>query len=137
MTLTVIWLLPLVASVLIAFMPSRLAKSMAVLVSLATFGITIGVALVFAPGINGYQFSEQVPWIPQLHVFYHLGVDGISIWLVVLNALLMLIAVLATPVTMRNVNRFIALMLAMSAGMAGVFLAVDLVLFYVFWEAML
>jgi NADH-quinone oxidoreductase subunit M len=137
MTLTVIWLLPLVASVLIAFMPSRLAKSMAALVSLVTLGITIGVALVFAPGINGYQFSEQVPWIPQLHVFYHLGVDGISIWLVVLNALLMLIAVLATPVTMRNVNRFIALMLAMSAGMAGVFLAVDLVLFYVFWEAML
>jgi NADH-quinone oxidoreductase subunit M len=137
MTLTVIWLLPLVASLLIAFMPPRLAKSMAVLVSLVTLGITIGVALVFAPGINGYQFSEQVPWIPQLHVFYHLGVDGISIWLVVLNALLMLIAVLATPVTMRNVNRFIALMLAMSAGMAGVFLSVDLVLFYVFWEAML
>ena len=137
MTLTVIWLLPLVASVLIAFMPPRLAKWMAVLVSLVTLGITVGVALVFAPGINGYQFSEQVPWIPQLHVFYHLGVDGISIWLVVLNALLMLIAVLATPVTMRNVNRFIALMLAMSAGMAGVFLAVDLVLFYVFWEAML
>jgi len=47
------------------------------------------------------------------------------------------IAILATPVTTRNVNRFIALMLAMSAGMAGVFLAVDLVLFYVFWEAML
>jgi NADH-quinone oxidoreductase subunit M len=137
MTLTVIWLLPLVASLLIAFMPPRLAKSMAVLVSLVTLGITIGVALVFAPGLNGYQFSEQVPWIPQLHVFYHLGVDGISIWLVVLNALLMLIAVLATPVTMRNVNRFIALMLAMSAGMAGVFLSVDLVLFYVFWEAML
>src|SRR5438132_7089082 len=118
-------------------MPPRLAKSMAVLVSLVTLGITIGVALVFAPGLNGYQFSEQVPWIPQLHVFYHLGVDGISIWLVVLNALLMLIAVLATPVTMRNVDRFSALMLAMSAGMAGVFLAVDLILFYVFWEAML
>src|SRR5438132_5763703 len=118
-------------------MPPRLAKSMAVLVSLVTLGITIGVALVFAPGLNGYQFSEQVPWIPQLHVFYHLGVDGISIWLVVLNALLMLIAVLATPVTMRNVDRFSALMLGMSAGMAGVFLSVDLVLFYVFWEAML
>ena len=92
MTLTVIWLLPLVASLLIAFMPPRLAKSMAVLVSLVTLGITIGVALVFAPGLNGYQFSEQVPWIPQLHVFYHLGVDGISIWLVVLNALLTVIA---------------------------------------------
>src|SRR5467141_1837388 len=137
MTLTSIWLLPLVGAVLIAFMPPRFAKWMGVLVSLVTLGITIGVALVFAPGLNGYQFSEQVPWIPQLHIFYHLGVDGISVWLVILNALLTVIAVLATPVDKPGANRFIALLLAMSAGMAGVFLAVDLVLFYVFWEAML
>ncbi len=137
MTLTAIWLLPLVGGVLIAFIPPRFAKWLGVVVALATLGISAGVALAFAPGYHGYQFTEQVPWIPQLHVFYHLGVDGISIWLVVLNALLTVIAVLATPLTMRNVNRFIGLMLAMSAGMAGVFLAVDLVLFYVFWEAML
>ena len=137
MTLTSIWLLPLISALLIAFMPPRFAKWMGVLVALVTLGIAGGVALAFAPGHHGYQFTEQVPWIPQLHVFYHLGVDGISIWLVVLNALLTVIAVLATPVTMPNANRFIALMLAMSAGMAGVFLAVDLVLFYVFWEAML
>src|SRR5260370_7187922 len=80
---------------------------------------------------------EQGVWLPQREAFFHVGVDGISIWLVVLNALLTVIAVLATPVTMKNVNRFIGLLLAMSAGMAGVFLAVDLVLFYVFWEAML
>jgi len=55
----------------------------------------------------------------------------------VLNAFLTVIALLATPVTTRNVNRFVALMLAMSAGLAGVFMATDLVLFYVFWEAML
>ena len=137
MTLTAIWLLPLVGGVIIAFIPPRFAKWLGVVVALATLGISGGVALEFAPGYHGYQFTEQVPWIPQLHVFYHLGVDGISIWLVVLNALLTVIAVLATPLTMRNVNRFIGLMLAMSAGMAGVFLAVDLVLFYVFWEAML
>ncbi|HSS92366.1 MAG TPA: NADH-quinone oxidoreductase subunit M, partial [Candidatus Dormibacteraeota bacterium] len=137
MTLTVIWLLPLAGAALIAFLPPPLAKWMGVLVSVVTLGISAGVALAFAPGFHGYQFSEQVPWIPQLHVFYHLGVDGISVWLVVLNALLTVIAVLATPVTLKNANRFIALMLAMSAGMAGVFLAVDLVLFYVFWEAML
>jgi NADH-quinone oxidoreductase subunit M len=137
MTLTAIWLLPLVGGILIAFIPPRFAKWLGVVVALVTLGISGGVAFAFAPGYHGYQFTEQVPWIPQLHVFYHLGVDGISIWLVVLNALLTVIAVLATPLTMRNVNRFIGLMLAMSAGMAGVFLAVDLVLFYVFWEAML
>ena len=137
MTLTAIWLLPLVGGILIAFIPPRFAKWLGVVVALVTLGISAGVALAFEPGYHGYQFTEQVPWIPQLHIFYHLGVDGISIWLVVLNALLTVIAVLATPLTMRNVNRFIGLMLAMSAGMAGVFLAVDLVLFYVFWEAML
>ncbi|MHB8612131.1 MAG: complex I subunit 4 family protein, partial [Candidatus Dormibacteraceae bacterium] len=96
-----------------------------------------GVAFTFEPGYRGYQYSEAVPWIPQLRVFYRLGVDGISLWLVVLNAFLTVIALLATPVSTRNVNRFVALMLAMSAGLAGVFMATDLVLFYVFWEAML
>jgi len=137
MTLTAIWAIPLVGAILIAGMPPRFAKWMGVLVALVALGISGGVALAFAPGFHSYQFTEKVLWIPQLHVFYHLGVDGISVWLVALNALLTVIGVLATPVTMKNANRFIALMLAMSAGMAGVFLAVDLVLFYVFWEAML
>src|SRR5207302_4308837 len=137
MTLTSNWLVPLFGAILIAFMPPRFAKWMGVLVALVTLGISGGVALAFAPNFHGYQFTEQVPWIPQLHIFYHLGMDGISVWLVVLNALLTVIAVLATPVEKPGANRFIALLLAMSAGMAGVFLAVDLVLFYVFWEAML
>ena len=137
MTLTVIWLLPLVGAALIAFMPPRFAKWMSALTSLVALLIAAGVAFLFDTTSHGYQFTEQVPWIPQLHVFYHLGVDGISIWLVVLNALLTVIAVLATPLSTKNVSKFLALMLAMSAGLAGVFLAVDLVLFYVFWEAML
>ena len=137
MTLTVIWLLPLVGSALIAFMPARFAKWMSVATSLAALLIAAGVAFLFDTTAHGYQFNEQLPWIPQLHVFYHLGVDGISVWLVVLNALLTVIAVLATPLSTKNVSRFLALMLAMSSGLAGVFLAVDLVLFYVFWEAML
>ena len=137
MTLTVIWLLPLIGSALIAFMPPRFAKWFGVVVAVATLGVAAGVAFTFEPGHHGYQYSEAVPWIPQLRVFYRLGVDGISLWLVVLNAFLTVIALLATPVTTRNVNRFVALMLAMSAGLAGVFMATDLVLFYVFWEAML
>ena len=137
MTLTVLWLLPLLSAPLIAFMPPRFAKWMSVLASLVILLIAAGVAFLFDSTWHGYQFEEQVPWIPQLHVFYHLGVDGISIWLVVLNALLTVIAVLATPLSTKNISKFLALMLAMSAGMTGVFLSVDLVLFYVFWEAML
>src|SRR5207245_1465921 len=93
-------------------------------------------AFSFPPGYHGYQFTERVPWIPQLSIFYRLGVDGISLWLVVLNAFLTVIAILATPVSART-GGFVGLMLAMSAGLAGVFMATDLVLFYVFWEAML
>jgi len=137
MLLTVVWLLPLVGAALIAFMPPRLAKFWGVTVALAALAISIGVAAIFVPGTQGFQFTESQPWIPQLRIFYRLGVDGISLWLVVLNAFLTVIAILATPLTTRHVNRFIALMLAMSAGLAGVFMATDLVLFYVFWEAML
>jgi NADH-quinone oxidoreductase subunit M len=118
-------------------MPPRLAKFWGVVVSLAALAISTSVAVLFAPGTHGFQFSEAVPWIPPLRVYYQLGVDGISLWLVVLNAFLTVIAILATPITTRHVSRFIALMLAMSAGLAGVFMATDLVLFYVFWEAML
>ena len=137
MTLTVIWLLPLVGAILIAGMPPHLAKYMGVLVALGALGVAAFVALEFAPDYHHYQFTESLPWIPPLHVFYRLGIDGISLWLVLLNAFLTLIALLATPVGMRGASRFLALMLAMSAGMAGVLLATDLVLFYVFWEAML
>jgi NADH-quinone oxidoreductase subunit M len=137
MTLTVIWLLPLIGGLLIAFMPQHVAKYMAVLVALGSLGVAGFVAFSFEPGYHKYQFTEVLPWIPQLHIFYRLGVDGISLWLVVLNAFLTLIAVLATPVSMKGASRFIGLMLAMSAGMAGVLMATDLVLFYVFWEAML
>jgi NADH-quinone oxidoreductase subunit M len=137
MTLTVLWLLPLVGAALIAFMPPRFAKYSGVLVALASLAIAGDVAFSFEPGVHRYQFAEAAPWIPQLHVFYRLGVDGISLWLIVLNSFLTVIALLATPLTMRNSSRFLALMLAMSAGMAGVLMASDLVLFYVFWEAML
>ena len=138
MTLTVIWLLPLVGAVLVAGMTPRLAKFWGVVVALASLAMSIMVAVFFVPGANGFQFAETLPWIPQLKIFYRLGVDGISLWLVVLNAFLTVIAILATPLTTtRHVNRFIALILAMSAGLAGLFMATDLVLFYVFWEAML
>ena len=137
MTLTILWLLPLIGGVLVAFMPARLSKLMSAITAIVTLGIAVGVALVFDPSAHQYQFTEVVPWVPQLSIFYRLGVDGISIWLVVLNAFLTVIAVLATPIRMKNANRFLGLILAMSAGLAGLFLAVDLVLFYVFWEAML
>jgi len=136
MTLTSMWLIPLVGGALVAFMPPPLAKWFGALVATVALAIAAFVAFSFAPGYHGFQFTEKLEWIPQLSIFYRLGVDGISLWLLVLNAFLTLIAVLATPVT-RRTGGFVGLMLAMSAGLAGVFMATDLVLFYVFWEAML
>src|SRR5438094_7060081 len=128
--------MPLVGGALVAFLPPRLAKWFGTLVALAALVIAGFVALNFASDYKGFQFTEKLAWIPQFSIFYRLGVDGISLWLVVLNAFLTVIAVLATPVNART-GGFVGLMLAMSGGLAGVFMATDLVLFYVFWEAML
>ena len=136
MTLTSLWLLPLVGGALVTFLPPRLAKWFGALVALIALVIAGFVAANFATDYKGFQFTEKLEWIPQLAIFYRLGVDGISLWLVVLNAFLTLIAILATPVTKRT-GGFVGLMLAMAGGLAGVFMATDLVLFYVFWEAML
>jgi NADH-quinone oxidoreductase subunit M len=135
-TLTSLWVIPLVAGVLVFRLPAPVAKWSGALAALVALLIAVFVAINFAPGYHGFQFTEKVEWIPQLSIFYRLGVDGISLWLIVLNAFLTLIAILATPVNHRT-GGFVALMLAMSAGLAGVFMATDLVLFYVFWEAML
>ncbi len=95
MTLTAIWLMPLVGGALVAFLPPRLAKWLGALVALVAMATAAFVAFSFAAGYHGYQFTERLVWIPQLSIFYRLGVDGISLWLVVLNAFLTVIAILA------------------------------------------
>jgi NADH-quinone oxidoreductase subunit M len=136
--LTLIWLLPVAGGLAVAFLPAHFGKWLAVLMAAATLGLAVAVAWSFNPSIHGYQFAEHAAWIPQIHADYYLGVDFVSVWLVVLNALIGLIAVLATPALRENRSgRFLGLLLVMEGGMAGVFLSVDLLLFYVFWEAML
>ncbi|GAC1653267.1 MAG: NADH-quinone oxidoreductase subunit M [Candidatus Dormibacteraceae bacterium] len=136
--LTAIWLVPVLGGLLVAFLPPHFGKWLAVVVAGVPLLLAGYVAFAFDPSGHGYQFAEQVSWIPQLKVDYYLGVDSISVWLVVLNALIGVIAVLATPaVTGNRTSGFLGLLLAMTGGMAGVFLAADLLLFYFFWEAML
>jgi NADH-quinone oxidoreductase subunit M len=135
--LTLIWLVPAAGGVLVAFLPRAAAKLTAALVALVALLLTLIVAFSFDAGHHGYQFAEQATWVPQLQISYHLGVDGLSVWLLILNALIALVAVLATPRRTVRLSGFLGLMLLMEAGMAGVFVALDLVLFYVFWEGML
>jgi len=135
--LSAIWVLPALGGIVISFLPRSAARVAAVAVALAELALTLALAGLFDAGHHGYQFTEQASWIPQLSVSYHLGVDGLSVWLLVLNALIGAVAVLATPSVWPRAGAFLGLMLVMEAGMAGVFLSLDLLLFYVFWEAML
>jgi NADH-quinone oxidoreductase subunit M len=135
--LTAIWAVLVGGGILVALLPARFGKWLAVLTAVVDLALAGYAAATFDPGGHGYQFTEKLAWIPQLKADYYIGVDGISIWLVVLNALMTLVAVLATPVSLVRGSRFTGLLLMMSGGMAGVFLAADLVVFYVFWEAML
>ncbi len=84
------------------------------------------------------QFVEQRPWIPAWGVSYHLGLDGLSLWLVLLTTFLTPLCLLGSWTSIeKRVREFVVFMLLLEAGMIGVFVSLDLFLFYVFWEAML
>ncbi|MBT5549212.1 MAG: NADH-quinone oxidoreductase subunit M, partial [Nitrospina sp.] len=83
------------------------------------------------------QFVQMLHWVPALHINYLVGVDGISLWMVVLTTFLGLLAILFSFTQKEGFRNFVALMLALEAGTLGVFLALDTILFYVFWELML
>ena len=132
---------PLLGVLLLLFVDrerSELAKWIALLASGVT--LLISLPLYFAFDIDGpaFQFVERVSWISAWGVEYHLGLDGISLFLVLLTTLLTFISVLSawTAVT-KNVREFMITMLLLEVGMNGVFVALDVFLFYVFWELML
>lgn len=100
--------------------------------------IVLGLWWGATPGENGYLYMLRAPWIPAMGIQFLLGMDGISLLLVLLTAVLGPVAVLVSWNTVqRNWPAFASLLLATQAGIMGVFLALDLVLFYVFWELML
>jgi NADH-quinone oxidoreductase subunit M len=95
----------------------------------------IAVAIGFQPEVSGVQMETRIPWLPQVGIEFHLGVDGISLWLIVLTALLSVTAVLVSwEAVQARARGYYALMLALESGMLGVFAALDIILFYVFFE---
>jgi NADH-quinone oxidoreductase subunit M len=113
-------------------------KLIALGVSVVTFLASIPLFTMFEAGRRGMQFTEQVPWVPSLGVTYSLGVDGIGVLLILMTTFLSAISILSSfgAVTER-VKAYYATLLALETGMIGVFAALDLVLFYIFWEAVL
>ena len=138
--LSVIILVPLVGAFGALALPKYAGWGWSLLVGLVDLGACIWLLTQFSGAPHGFQFVETQPWVPGLGVSYTLGVDGMSVFLITLNALLTVIALAASWITIRAGDRsreYLALMLLLAAGMQGVFLATNLLLFYVFWELML
>ncbi|UCC89583.1 MAG: NADH-quinone oxidoreductase subunit M [Anaerolineales bacterium] len=135
--LTLITFIPLAAVVIVALIPGnreREIKWFSVVVSLIPLVLSVWVWVLFQPG-GGMQFLEEAVWIPTLNAYYRMGVDGISIPLVFLTALLTTLSLFYSAYTIKvRVKEFFLLFLLLEMGMIGVFVALDLVLFYVFWE---
>jgi NADH-quinone oxidoreductase subunit M len=132
---------PLIGIVLIALLPrTNLAaiRATALVTALATWVVSLLLLGAFRPDVAGFQLGESVGWIPAFGISYRLGVDGISVALVVLTTTLTWVSILASfrPISDR-VKEYMISFLVLEIGMVGVFLALDMFLFYVFWELVL
>jgi len=138
--LSLIIFIPLVAA-LGLLMVSRDNVAMIRIVGVGAAGASLALSLwllfSFDTSNPDMQFVQTFHWVPALNINYLVGVDGISLWMVVLTAFLGLIALLFSFSQKEGLRNFVALMLALEAGTLGVFLALDTILFYVFWELML
>jgi NADH-quinone oxidoreductase subunit M len=136
--LTALLVLPLIGMVPVLLAPAPRAKYIALVVTLLEFLLSLGLWWVFDPTSGDMQFTAIAPWLPNWGINYHVGIDGISLFMVLLSTALMPLAVLSSwhYITERE-RGYYALMLALTTGMLGVFVALDLFVFYVFWELML
>ncbi len=139
--LTILTFLPIAgALVMLVFMRGRPSayKTAALVTTIITFAISVYLAARFRTDTAGFQFQEDHSWIGSFGISYHLGVDGISLLLVLLTTLLSMVAILGTwnSIKDRGLAFFISL-LVLETGMLGVFVSMDLFLFYMFWEIQL
>jgi NADH-quinone oxidoreductase subunit M len=140
MILSTVTFLPALGALAVLLLPRRdgLARVAALLVSLLTFAVSLPLWTRFNGASADYQFVEQRAWMPSFGISYHVGIDGISLLLVLLTTFLMPVVVLSSwRYIEARWKEFAITMLLLETGMLGVFVALDLFLFYVFWEAML
>jgi NADH-quinone oxidoreductase subunit M len=133
--------LPVAGMLVLVFIPRRREgwiKNFSLFVTLLVFGVSLAVLFRFDGSLDVMQMVEKRSWLPGYGIQYFLGIDGISLWLVLLTTFLMPISVLASysGIT-KSLKEYMIFMLLLETGMVGVFLALDLFLFYIFWELML
>jgi NADH-quinone oxidoreductase subunit M len=135
LTALLVW--PLVAALIVLLAPARWAKHLALAASLIEFALSVPLWWTFAPA-GGMQFRFAAPWIAEWGIWYAVGVDGISLFMVLLTTFLMPLSVLGSYGSIQKREAaYYALLLVLTTGMIGVFVALDLFLFYVMWEVML
>jgi NADH-quinone oxidoreductase subunit M len=144
--LTLAITLPIIGALLLMTIPNRdgakdgLIRNLALAISLLAFAVTLVVWAGFdtSAGAPPFQFVERAAWIPQFGIEYYVGIDGLSLMLIVLTGFLTPISLLASwPSIEKKVKEFSILMLLLEASMIGVFCALDIFLFYVFWDFVL
>jgi NADH-quinone oxidoreductase subunit M len=139
--LSLITFLPIIGVIILIFLNKdnpRLLKTVTFIVTIINFLISLPLFLDFKSTSSDMQFVESIPWIDQYGITYHVGIDGISLFLVLLTTLLSMISVLACwQDIQKKVKEFMICLLFLETGMIGVFISLDLFLFYCFWEVML
>ena len=141
MLLTLVVFSPLAGAALLALLPREEVRGIrraALAFALVTLALSLVMLGRFQAGVADFQMRERAAWIPQWGIEYRLGVDGVSLFLVLLTTVLTPIVVLASWGDIhRRVKEFFAFLLVLETGMLGTFVALDMFLFYVFWEVML
>ncbi|MBI1327785.1 MAG: NADH-quinone oxidoreductase subunit M [Alphaproteobacteria bacterium] len=136
--LSLITFLPLIGAIALLFVRPSASRQLALFVSTLVFGLSVYLLLGFDKGDADFQFVENFKWLPSLNISYHLGVDGISIFFVVLSALLVPLCILASWNSIyMQVKEYMIAFLALETFMIGSFVALDAMLFYVFFEGVL
>jgi NADH-quinone oxidoreductase subunit M len=138
--LTYMTFIPLAGMVVVLLLPSRnpnLVRWVAAAFTAPPLLMAFWLFANFNSSQAGFQFVERVPWIPAYNIQYFIGVDGLSISMVLLTALLSFICMFASFGIEKAVKGYFALFLLLDTGMMGVFVALDFFLFYIFWELML
>jgi len=139
--LTIITFLPLAGAIFLLFVNREKVsfhKNFTFFLTLAIFLLSLPIFFRFDASGSGFQFEEKVSWVPRLGISYHLGVDGISLLMVMLTTFLTPIVILSSWTAIKKrVKEYMIVFLMLETGMLGVFTALDLFLFYIFWEGML
>jgi NADH-quinone oxidoreductase subunit M len=139
--LTAVTFLPLLGAIVLAFIPRRATAAFwrgGLAVSLSALAVSLPLYFGFDGDLADYQFVEDARWMPALGIGYHVGIDGISLLLVLLTTFLTPLALASARHAIEDrVKEFVVTMLILETGMLGVFVSLDVFLFYVFWEAML